>query len=281
MSSTKNVKLGVCKVYFGGVDLGLTSGGVDVTVKTDTHKVLVDQFGKTPINEYIMGREVMVKVPLAETTLDNMVRIMPGATLSTDGVKASAVITFTAVPTAGNTIAVTDTNGLTTTFTFETVPVLNTDIGIEATIAATIAAAQEVMTAELNDAISFVAGPTSLTVNYGFYGTAGNSVALVGTGTGFTAPATLTGGTAATHMQAVAPTGIGTNLLSIAQTLVLHPVANLATDHSEDFTVYQAATAGALNFAYQLEKERVYSCEFNGYPDGQGRLFAVGGNLNS
>lgn len=78
-SDIKNVKLGVCKVIWNGVDLGYTKGGVEVTVKTETHKVLIDQFGKTPINEYIMGRECTVKAPLAETTTDNMLVVMPGA----------------------------------------------------------------------------------------------------------------------------------------------------------------------------------------------------------
>lgn len=85
-SDTKNVKLGVCTVTYGGVDLGYTKGGVDVEVATETHEVMVDQFGKSPINEYIMGRSCTVKVPLAETTLENLVKIMPGATLVTDTV---------------------------------------------------------------------------------------------------------------------------------------------------------------------------------------------------
>jgi hypothetical protein len=59
---------------------------VDVEVTTETHKVEVDQFGKSPINEIIMARNVSVKVPLAETTLENLVKIMPGATLVTDSV---------------------------------------------------------------------------------------------------------------------------------------------------------------------------------------------------
>jgi hypothetical protein len=82
-SNSRNVKLGVCTIFYKNIDLGYTSGGVEVTVKTDTHKTMVDQFGKTAINEYIMGREVMVKTPLAETTLVNLVAIMPGATLIT------------------------------------------------------------------------------------------------------------------------------------------------------------------------------------------------------
>lgn len=84
-SSTENVKLGVCSVLFNEVDLGFTKGGVEVEVTTDTHEVTVDQMGETPIDEIITGRKVSVKVPLAETTLENLVRIMPGATLITDG----------------------------------------------------------------------------------------------------------------------------------------------------------------------------------------------------
>lgn len=166
-SDIQNVKLGVCKITFNGSDLGYTKGGVEVTVKTDTHKVNVDQFGKTPINEYIMGREVMVKCPLAETTLDNLVKIMPGATLLTDGVD-----------------------------------------------------------------------PTKKVVNV--------------------------------------TTGVGTNLLDIAQALVLHPISLPDIDKSEDFTIFKAATAGALNFAYKLEDERIFNIEFNGYPSTGGKLFAVG-----
>lgn len=85
-SSTENVKLGVCTVLFNAIDLGFTKGGVEVEVATETHEVTVDQLGSTPIDEIIMGRTVTATVPLAETTLENLVQIMPGATLVTDGV---------------------------------------------------------------------------------------------------------------------------------------------------------------------------------------------------
>jgi hypothetical protein len=164
-SDTKNVKLGVCRVYFDAVDLGYTQGGVQVSVKTDTHKVNVDQFGKTTINELIMARDVSVKVPLAETTLDNLVAIMPGATLVGSG----------------------------------------TDKSVEVSV------------------------------------------------------------------------GIGIDLLSIAKELRLHPIAKADTDYSEDFVVPLAATAGALDFAYEVEKERIFSVDFTGYPDpATQKLFKVG-----
>lgn len=84
-SDTKNVKLGVCRITFDGIDLGYTKGGVEVMVTTETRKTEVDQFGKSPISETIIGRECTIKAPLAETTLENLVKIMPGATLVTDG----------------------------------------------------------------------------------------------------------------------------------------------------------------------------------------------------
>lgn len=92
-SDTKNVKLGVCSVSFAGADLGYTKGGVEVTVTTDTKKVQVDQFGQTVINEIIMGRNCMVKVPLAETTVTNLAAIMPGAALSGSGASQRVDVT--------------------------------------------------------------------------------------------------------------------------------------------------------------------------------------------
>lgn len=85
-SDVQNIKLGVCSVKFGGEDLGLTKGGVEVEVATTTHKVTVDQFGNLEVKEYVTGRKVTVKVPLAETTLDRLKEIVPGSTLVTDGV---------------------------------------------------------------------------------------------------------------------------------------------------------------------------------------------------
>lgn len=168
-SDVKNVKLGVCRVLFDGQDLGFTKGGVSVTVATETHKVQIDQYGQTPINEFVMGRTVSVKVPLAETTLGNLTKIMPGATLISDGVSNTARV----------------------------------DI----------------------------------------------------------------------------PTAIGTSLLDYAKTLTLHPIGKPDTDKSEDFTIHRAATAGALDFAYKLEDERIFNCEFNGYPNDKGILFSVGDPL--
>lgn len=80
------VQLGPCTISFGGTDLGLTKGGVEIEVSTETYKVTVDQYGNTEINEYITGRTVNVTVPMAETDLTKLNTILPGSTIVTDGV---------------------------------------------------------------------------------------------------------------------------------------------------------------------------------------------------
>lgn len=165
---TENVKLGVCSVTFNGVDLGLTKGGVEVEVTTETHEVMVDQFGNSPVNEYIMARSVVVRVPLAETTLANLQAIMPGTTLVTDAVTPS-------------------------------------------------------------------------------------------------------------KKRADVKNSVGTNLLTGAAKLTLHPKALATSDKSEDFIIPKAATAGAISFAYKLDEERIFNVEFKGYPDSTtGLLFQIG-----
>jgi len=162
-SSTQNVKIGVCKIKFGDTDLGYTKGGVEVEVTTETHKTTLDQFGITPVKEYIMGRNIVVRAPLAETTLDVLAATMPGTKVEgTTGKKASV------------------------------------------------------------------------------------------------------------------STGVGTDLLEIAQELRLHPIGLADTDLSEDLVIPRAATSGAMKFAYKLDDERIFNCEFNGYPDETGLLFYIG-----
>lgn len=93
MGDATNIKMGTCNISFDGVDLGLTIGGVEVEVTTNTHETKVDQYGDTAANETIMGRSIVVKAPLAETTLANMADLMPGATLIGTGTEKVEVTT--------------------------------------------------------------------------------------------------------------------------------------------------------------------------------------------
>lgn len=165
-SDTANVKVGVCTLSFDGTDLGYTKGGSQVSVTTDTYTVTVDQFGNTPIKEVITGRMVNVTTPLAETTLEQMATLMPGATLVTGA--------------GGAKVEVTD--------------------------------------------------------------------------------------------------AVGTDLLAIAKELVLHPQNLPANDASEDFVIPKAATAGSIDFGYELDSERVYNCEWKGYPDPTTRVLFIYGD---
>lgn len=288
-SSTKNVKLGVCQVFYNGQDLGYTKGGVEVAVTTETHQTNVDQFGKTTINQLIMGRDVKVKVPMAETTLENMVAIMPGATLvATGGAVASGSITITTNPLTTETIIV---NGV--TWTFKTTAALANEVTIGTTATLTAAALAAALTAS-NDpkvcaavyaavatAVNVLAGNFVIGGATGVKGVEGNAFTLV-TGTAAAkvtmSAATLTGGLEPTGKYVEAQTGVGMDLLSNAKELRLHPVTKGGADLSEDFIVPLAGTAGALTYAYNVDAERVFNVEFMGYPDSATkRLFLVGG----
>lgn len=281
-SDTRNVKLGVCSITFDGVDLGYTKGGVEIEVKTETKKVMVDQFGQSEINEYVMGRSCMAKIPLAETTLENMSRIMPGSTLiGSGGAKASATITFVTAPPINNDKITL--NGV--DFTFKTAPLANSnDINVAG--ATTVALAASLLAAAINNSIdplvsaitaTVVAGVITLTADE--QGVAGNAITLAKT---WATPANLTttsflGGLDATKKKVVVPNGIGISLLSIAKKLVLHPIALPAAQRNEDFTIPLAMTAGDMQYAFKLDAERIFNCTFTAYPDPVTKtLFVVG-----
>lgn len=274
--NTQNVTIGVCRVLYDDVDLGLTKGGVEVEVQSETYKVEVDQYGKTPINEIIMGRTISVKVPLAETTLDNLVATMPGATLvQNGGTKASGTITVSTNPVANDTIVV---NGVTFTFKASATTPLDIAIGAAANNTATNIAA--VLTAYSDPRVSiakYSVATNVVTVTYEEYGTGGNAFTLAKTGTGITVSgATLSGGVAATKLKVIVPTGVGVDLLSVAKKLVLHPTAKADSDKSRDLIIPKAATSGSLQFAYKLDSEQIFNVTFNGYPDTTGNLFVLG-----
>ena len=274
VSSTSNIKMGTCKISLDGVDLGLTMGGVDVEVSTTTHETKVDQFGDSVVNERIMGRNITVKCPLAETTLDNMAALIPGATMVEDGVKASGTVTFSGQPSANETITV---KGV--TFTFKAAASALTDLPILATLALTLAAAPKIIRVACAGDVKVVASATVLTVTAATSGVLGNTYTLAKTATAATVSgATLTGGTDSTKRKVEVTNAVGTDLLAQAKELILHPIANAANNLSEDLVIPLAATAGQMNFAYKYDTERVFNCEFKGYPDNTTGVLFIYGN---
>lgn len=290
-SSTRNVQLGICKVFFDGKDLGYTKGGVEVSVTTETYRVEIDQFGRTAINELIQGRNVQVTAPLAESTLENLVEIMPGASLVTDGVRAAGHLTFSAQPTANSTVTVSAQ-----AFTFVTgTPSGATQVKIGATLAETI----QNLIFTINN---FGWGPTTAAFQAGGVraslngvtanrvdivaierGTLGNAITLAAgsapQSNGTASGASLAGGVNITRARVDVRMGTDVDMLAIARNLRLHPVKKADNDYSDDFIVFAAAPAGSLQFSYQQEAERIFSVTFSGYPDPtqtNPRLFAVG-----
>lgn len=265
MSSTKNVKLGVCKVVYDGQDLGYTKGGVEVDVSTDTHKVTVDQFGQSEINEYIQKRSVMAKLPLAETTLENLVKIMPGATLIDNATKQVATLT---VDTASDSIAYTFTiDGVAYTITSDA-SATQGEIAIALVAAVNADASASFSAATTAIATDVVASDVVLTAKI-----SGESYVVASSDVNMTLVQTTAAVAGAKRVDVT--NGIGSNLLSSAKVLSLRPIGSV--DSNDDFTIPLAATAGGLSFAYKFDEERIYNVEFMGYPDAVTKLlFTIG-----
>ena len=279
-SSTNNVKLGVCSILYKGVDLGYTKGGVDVDVTTDTHQTMVDQFGDSIVNEWITKRNIKVTCPLAETTLDNLIAIMPGSTMKSNGTAATGIITIATLPVTGDTIIV---NGA--TITFKTVASNASEVSIGATTATAATNLAAVLNASVEAGIvpatygNAVASQVSIV--FDVKSLAGNGFALL-TGTAGAkvtmSGAVLTGGVAGTLVRVDVTNGIGTNLLEHAGVLTLHPIAN-GVSTAEDLTVPLASTAGAMKFSFKHNDERIFNTEFTGYPDPVSKILFKLGDL--
>lgn len=270
-SNTRNVKLGVCKVFYDGVDLGFTKGGVEVEVATSTHDVTVDQLGETPIAQLITGRTITVSCPLAETTLENMTTIMPGSVLISNGVKATGSVTLkTAVPVTGDTIKI-DTH----VFAFKTVPATVFDVAIGATFTeAAVNLAAAINAAVINYTAVAAAGVVTITAK--ITGPEYNKVITPTLATPANATKVdMTGGVASTKAKVEVSSGVNINLLDTAKELRLRPVG---TSGEDDLLIYRAGTPGAMQFAYQYDNERIFQANFTGFATDEGKLFELGDN---
>jgi hypothetical protein len=281
-NNPNNIKLSACRVRWGGRDLGLTKGGVDVTIKTSSKPINVDQFGTSDVNEYVTGRTINVKCPFAETDLDTFYALLKqtGATLNDTGVSATNTLTIATQPIAADTITV---NGHVFTFVAAVAsPFVPDTILIGGSIAVTaqniVAVLQQSTDPNVLAGI-YVATATTVVVTYYRSGVAGNAFTLASSGTHITITgSTLTGGTDATYRNVSLSTGTGTSMLATALPLVLHPSNKADGDTTEDWVIPLANLPGNLSFAYKFDNERVYMVEFNGYPNLSTNVLAVYGN---
>lgn len=66
MDLTKVEIAGACQITHGGVDLGHTLDGVELSVARETADVFVDRYGSSPVDKVITGTVAVAKFKLAQ-----------------------------------------------------------------------------------------------------------------------------------------------------------------------------------------------------------------------
>lgn len=107
----ENIKLGACDVTFKTVPLGLTKGGVEVSVETNTYPITVDQHGETAVDEFITKRQFKVTVPLAETKIELLGLALPGSEVVNGQLVVKDAIGLSLIDSAGPLQLVPTTGG--------------------------------------------------------------------------------------------------------------------------------------------------------------------------
>lgn len=75
-----NISIGPCYVYFQGVHIGHTFGGVTVSVTQNTYELKSDQYGDTPLRVLDAGLVMEVTVNMTESTFANLKILFASAT---------------------------------------------------------------------------------------------------------------------------------------------------------------------------------------------------------
>lgn len=83
--NTQNFKIGACDVYFKGVKLGHTKGGVTLTYSPEMADIVADQFGTTPLDKRVMGEVWTATLRLTEETIANWKVALPAGSVAGAG----------------------------------------------------------------------------------------------------------------------------------------------------------------------------------------------------
>ena len=75
-----NISIGPCYVYFAGVHIGHTFGGVTVSINQNTYELKSDQYGETPLRVLDAGLVMEVTVNMTESTFANLKLLFASAT---------------------------------------------------------------------------------------------------------------------------------------------------------------------------------------------------------
>lgn len=79
--ASKGIAIGPCCVFYGGVYLGYTIGGVKLTLTTETKRIDIDSFGTIVRKQFITGRTIAVTCPFAESTVARIASLITDGTL--------------------------------------------------------------------------------------------------------------------------------------------------------------------------------------------------------
>lgn len=102
MADVTKIRLGVCSVTYKGSDLGHTIGGVEVIYTPEYKETMVDKYGKSVVEKFLVGERIKAKFSLAEWTLANLqIAVQENTLQGDDSISAGSVAGKKASENAG------------------------------------------------------------------------------------------------------------------------------------------------------------------------------------
>lgn len=101
-----SLRLDNMRVTYGGTDMGVTSGGVEINVELGIEEQTVDQYGIAPVQTYDKGKRVTIKIGFAEATIANLGKFLYGTTTRVTGGTAVGIGLLKAGTKLGSAVGV-------------------------------------------------------------------------------------------------------------------------------------------------------------------------------
>lgn len=287
----ETIKIGVCDCFWRPtpteaipspeeIYLGLTKGGVELTYTPEWHEITVDQFGNSATESVLIGEQVQVNVPLAETDLDKLSMFSHTATkISKIDTQEGQVQIETAtvsgsITTGGNVEVIITSKDLEDSP--KTILVAVEELDDSDTVANKIRQAltddtdvSEVftVTGEDSDIIltKKLVGVNDETLNISIDNgdCEGLDTVAISANTQSGSPTVVTNKEKLTFGRKP-----GYRLEGLAGRIRLHPIA-LGNSNEEDVIIYKAVNKAPLQLNYKLDEERIYATEFYGIVERQ------------
>lgn len=77
MANVQNIKIGACNVFYNGVHLGHTKGGVTLSYERELAKISADQWGESAVDYSLNGQILRATVRLTETQVEVLAKAFP------------------------------------------------------------------------------------------------------------------------------------------------------------------------------------------------------------